>query len=99
MCSREDLGCVSGVRVDNEQCLEGCQGIIANVMTTKNDQTDLTGLESLLAEYEDFKRPNATGLQYPRWNYFTADWYDKGGNNPFQLSMICFIISFFLQRK
>ena len=51
-------------------------------MTTKNDQTDLTGLESMLAEYEDYKRPNVTGLQYPRWTYFTRDWDDKGGNKP-----------------
>ena len=35
VCLPEDLGCVSGVDVDNEQCLERCQGIIANVMTTK----------------------------------------------------------------
>ena len=96
VCLPEDLGCVFSVDVDNKQCLEGCQGIIANVMTTRNDQTDLTGLESLLAEYEDFKRPNVTGLQYPRWIYFTRDWDDKGGNN---LLHDMFYNHSFLQRK
>ena len=49
-------------------------------MTTKKDQTDLTGLESVLAEYEDYKIPNITGLQYPRWNYFSQDWEEMGDN-------------------
>ena len=65
-------------------------------MTTKNDQTDLTGLESMLAEYEDYKRPNITGLQYPRWTYFTADWEDMGENKPLHFHLLSF---FFLQRK
>ena len=96
VCLPEDLGCVSGVDVDNEQCLEGCQGIIANVMTTKNDQTDLTGLESMLAEYEDYKRPNFTGLQYPRWTYFTRDWEERGENQPLQYP---FYHSFYFTEK
>ena len=96
VCLPEDLGCVSGVDVDNEQCLERCQGIIANVMTTKNDQTDLTGLESMLAEYEDYKRPNFTALQYPRWTYFTGNWEDKGENKPLHYAIF---ILFILQRK
>ena len=82
VCLPEDLGCVFSVDVDNKQCLEGCQGIIANVMTTRNDQTDLTGLESMLANYDDYKRPNITGLQYPRWSYFTGNWEDIGESKP-----------------
>ena len=51
--------------VDTEDCLEQCQGTIADVVRltdTKNED----GLKPLLEDYELFKFPDLENLKYPR---------------------------------
>ena len=50
----------------------------------------------MMEDDEDYKRPNFTALQYPRWTYFTGNWEDKGENKPLHYAIF---ILFILQRK
>ena len=51
--------------VDTEDCLEQCEGTIANVIT-KSDAKNEDGLKAFLKDYEMFKFPDLVNLRYPK---------------------------------
>ena len=57
ICSPEKLECVSNIRMNEEHCLNLCDGIVLEV--TKVDYLDekkiQEGISKLLEEYEDYK--------------------------------------------
>ena len=50
--------------VDTEDCLEHCEGTIANIIT-KSYVKNEDGLKALLADYETFKFSDLVDLKYP----------------------------------
>ena len=50
--------------VDTEDCLEHCEGTIANIIT-KSYVKNEDGLKALLADYETFKFSDLVNLKYP----------------------------------
>ena len=54
-CSSEDLVCVENLpEVENEECLEGCEGTIVDV-TKLGSVKDETVMASFIREYEQYK--------------------------------------------
>ena len=51
--------------VDTEDCLEQCEGTIADVVRLSNAKNE-DGLKPLLEDYELFKFPDLENLKYPR---------------------------------
>ena len=49
---------------DTEDCLEQCEGTIADVVRLDIDSNE-EGLETLLQDYETFKFPQSNNLTYP----------------------------------
>ena len=51
--------------VDTEDCLEQCEGTIADVVRQNNVKNE-DGLKSLLEDYEIFKFSDLVNLKYPK---------------------------------
>ena len=54
ICSSKQLDCLNSLVVDTEDCLEQCEGTIADVLRQKIDKIE-DGLETFLQDYERFK--------------------------------------------
>ena len=58
------MDCVNSLEVDTEDCLELCEGTIADVVkldSTKNED----GLKTIIEEYEKFKFSQSGNLSQP----------------------------------
>ena len=64
VCSSEDLECVESVKIDSQECIERCDGIIVDAIN-QNKPKDNSKIEQLLKEYENYKFPNKTDVPFP----------------------------------
>ena len=64
ICSSKQLDCVARLVLDTEDCLELCEGTIADVVRLNMDQNE-NGLETILQDYETHKFPGSFNLTYP----------------------------------
>ena len=56
---------MNGLVVDTENCLEQCEGTIADVVKLSDDKNE-DGLKPLLQDYEIFKFSDLVNLTYPK---------------------------------
>ena len=64
VCSSEDLDCVESIKIDSNDCIERCDGIIVDAYK-QNKQKDYSKIQNLLKDYENYKFPNNTDVPFP----------------------------------
>ena len=64
ICSSEDLDCVESVKIDSNDCLERCDGIIVDAID-ENKPKDNSKIKQILAQYENYKFPNKSEVPFP----------------------------------
>ena len=65
ICSSKQLDCVNSLVVDTQDCLEHCEGTIADVNKLNNVKNE-DGLKKMIEDYEIFKFSDSANLSYPK---------------------------------
>ena len=76
ICSSKQLDCVNSLLVDKEDCLELCEGTIADVDRLDNAKNE-DGMTILLEDYERFKFHDSLNLSYPSTGHGTYPIHKK----------------------